>query len=225
MLLKMSRLGIYLIAGALSFTACSQQPTAKTETADSTARETTPALAAGNLKIGDKLPDFELQTMEGKSIHLADVIDGEHLVAVIWHSPACPCARNCLTAIAENMKDEPYTKNLRMVGVASGSMLDIDWYQSDLKKQIEDGIVPFEVGLDRGNKVLEIYGAKRTPTVWLADKDGVIRFWGAPESTLESADSDYAFYFKDAVDDLIAGREVRTKRFDPIGCLIDGVKP
>lgn len=179
------------------------------------------APAAGNLKIGDKLPEFSLPTLEGGTVRLADYLDGTRYVCVIWHSPACPCAHNCAIAVRDGLSGPDYA-DVAFLGVASGPESDLDWWRADLKTQLDEGIVTYPVGIDRDASVRALYGAQRTPTVWLADKQGRIRFWGAPESTLDPADEKYRLCLKDAIDDLKAGRDVSTPTVPPIGCLIPG---
>lgn len=185
-----------------------------------TAQQTAEQLKAGNLNIGDPLPDFELSTIDGTTYRLQDMIDGDHYVAVIWHSPACPCATNCLTAVREELSG-PEWADLKILGVASDAMMDVQWFREDLKKQIADGDVTFPVVLDKDFEVMKTYGAKRTPTVWLADKEGKIRFWGAPESTLYPDSPDHRILIKEALLALREGKTPKDQTFPPIGCLID----
>ena len=175
--------------------------------------------AAGNLKIGGTAPDFELATLDGETIRLSDLLDGKHYVCVIWHSPACPCSRNCSTAIGKELTSDKYP-DLTLVGVMSDANWDFDYMQSDLRDQIKEGIVTFPVLIDKDQSLMKEYGAERTPTVWLLDKQGRIRYWGAPESTLEPTASGYRFLLKDAVDALRKGGQPPIQRFDPIGCKI-----
>jgi len=196
--------------------ACSGDAPPRQQASAATSAEPVPA---GNLELGGTLPDFELPTLDGEMVRLHDLIDGDHYVAVIWHAPTCPCAQNCAEAITLEMSGEEYA-DVRFVGIVSDRLVDLDWYQDDLRAEKEQGRVPFPVLIDRDQEVLSIYGAPRTPTVWLTDKVGRIRFYGAPENTLEPSESSYRFLLKEAVDALKAGREPEVTNFPPIGCLI-----
>lgn len=178
-----------------------------------------PSQSAGNLRFGDKLPDFELATLDGESFRLHDLIDGEHYVAVIFHAPGCPCSRNCARAVGEHLTPAEYP-DLRILGVASDKFWSVDWFQEDLRTQLTDGTLTFPVVIDKDQSVMRLYGAERTPTVWLADKQGRIRFYGAPENVLEPGGSDYKFLMQNALDDLRAGRDPQVPSFPPIGCPI-----
>lgn len=175
--------------------------------------------SAGALRLGDKLPDFELATYDGQRHRLADLVDGRRFVVVIWHSPACPCAHNCAKAIATEITPERYP-DVAILGVLSDRAWDADWMKEDLARQQEAGVVTFPVVVDPDQSVRKLYGAERTPTVWVADREGRIRYWGAPENVLDPDGKGYRFLLGEALDALRAGQQPPTPRFDPIGCLI-----
>lgn len=176
--------------------------------------------AAGALRMGDKLPDFELATYDGVRHRLADLVDGKRFVVVIWHSPACPCAHNCARAIAAEITPEKYP-DVAMLGVLTDKSWDADWMRADLQRQVDEGVVRFPVVVDPDQSVRRLYGAERTPTVWVADREGRIRYWGAPENVLDPEGSNYRFLLGEALDALRAGKQPETPRFGPIGCKID----
>jgi len=190
--------------------------TSETQTSDST-KDT--QLSAENLQIGDMLPDFELETLSGESYRLHDMIDGDHFVAVIWHSPGCPCAAQCLDAVRNELSGPDY-EDLKILGVASDPDMKVGWFREDLQAQIDSGFVTFPIVLDHDQKIMEIYGAKRTPTVYMADKEGKIRFWGAPESTLYPDSDDHRILIKEALLDMREGKTPETQVYGPIGCKI-----
>ncbi|MBX3730476.1 MAG: redoxin domain-containing protein [Candidatus Sumerlaeia bacterium] len=208
---------VAVLTAGLILVACGQE-------SSSSAALPASATAAGKLQLGDPLPDFELATLDGQAIRLSTLQDGEHYVAVLWYAPTCPCAVNCANAAVKELTAEKYP-DLRLIGVVSDPMWEIDWYQADLRTQIDEGVVSFPVVIDRELDVIARYGATRTPTVWLADKQGRIRFWGAPENTLEQTETGYRFLLKEALDDLRAGREPAVPRMEPIGCLINIAPP
>lgn len=217
--LKTTFATLAFLSFALGLTGCGDG--APTNTASPATAAGGEAPAAGNLRIGARLPDFELPDyFTGDKTRLADLVDGESYVAVLWHSPSCPCARNCAAAISAKLTPEDYP-DLRVIGITSDAFWDFDWFKDDLAMQVDEGLLTFPVLLDKDRSVMEVYGAERTPTVWLADKDGTIRFFGAPENTLVPEGEDYRFLLKEAVDALRAGNQPDVVTFAPIGCPID----
>ena len=204
---------------ALATVACGP-PTPEAEAAQTGEHTNAGKVSAGNLALGEKLPDFKAPNMEGETVAVGDLLDGESYVAVIFHSPSCPCANNCATAISDMLTPEEYP-DLKILGVVSDPMQDIGWFRDDLKKQMADNVT-FPVVFDKDQSIMNAYGATRTPEVWLTDKDGTIRFWGAPENVLEPEGSpdEYRFLMKEALDALREGREPEVSSMAPIGCLI-----
>jgi peroxiredoxin len=179
----------------------------------------TPDEAAGNLRLGEKMPDFELKGDDGKPFHLADLQDGEHFVVVTFHHPDCPCAASCGKLISE-MGHDGYT-DVRVVGIQATDF-DDERVKTALAQQVKDGIVTFPVYADRDGAVRKLLGATRTPEMWVLDKQGRIAFYGAPENTLFPGAPGHRFLLRDAIDALRKGKVPEIRRYDPIGCVIDG---
>ncbi|MGF1573408.1 MAG: redoxin domain-containing protein [Sumerlaeia bacterium] len=217
-----------LLCSTIFLTACNSQSEnvnpirQENSTPESASAEQTEdnRLQAGALKIGDKLPDFTLKTLEGESIQLSSLFDGESIVAVIWHSPACPCAANCLSAVREDLTSEKY-KRLKILGVASDSQQATEWFTTDLQSQKESGMLTFPVVFDTDQAVMKAYGAKRTPTVYLADEQGILRFWGAPENTLFPGSEGHRSLITESVDAVLAKKTPDPQTYPSIGCLIE----
>lgn len=175
------------------------------------------SLAAGKFEIGGKLPDFEVQTVDGEGFALSDALDGDHYVVVNFHHPDCPCAENCSEMIADQM-GEGY-EDVKIIGILSEGH-DNPRVMKALNQQKEDGIVTFPVYLDPDQTARNALAPTRTPETWVLDKDGTIRFWGAPESSLFPNSKDHRYLLKEAVDALRAGETPELQSVPPIGCLI-----
>lgn len=214
------RFAMLLALAAVLIPGCGSDPAPRATGEGAAPADSAAPVRAGHLEMGGTLPDFELPTLDGGTLRLSDLQDGAHYVAVVWHAPTCPCAENCVLAISDELTGPEYA-DFRVVAVISDPMMEHDWFQEDLAKQAEEGLLPFPVVLDWDKSVLRQYGAPRTPTVWLADKEGRIRFYGAPENTLEPRESGYRFLLKEALDALKAGREPEIAYMEPIGCLIN----
>ncbi|MEQ8821759.1 MAG: redoxin domain-containing protein [Sumerlaeia bacterium] len=188
----------------------------------SEARETAPvAFRPGRESVGTPLPDLELPLFGSttETLSLRGLIDGESFVGVIFHSPACPCANNCAEAVTKDLADEKYGR-VKLIAIVSDPQMDYEWFADSLEAQVSDGTLPYPVLLDRNQEALRLFGAVRTPEVFLADREGIVRFWGAPESSLFPGSDGHRFYLKEAADALLAGEKPPLRRAEPIGCLI-----
>jgi peroxiredoxin len=175
-------------------------------------------MTAGNLKLGDPFPkDLVVRDEAGKEINLASYIDGQHYVVYTFHHPDCPCAANCGALIGE-MGKAGYT-DVKVVGIMVEGM-DDPRVMTALKKQHEDKVITFPVHFDAGKTVMNRLGATRTPEIWLVDKEGIVRFWGAPENTLFPGSPGHRYYLREAVDALRAGKTPEVAATPPIGCII-----
>ena len=67
----------------------------------------------------------------------------------------------------------------------------------------------------------ELLGAKRTPTIWVVDKEGRVAFVGAPESTLFPGAPGHRYLLREAVDAVRAGKAMEPRFFEPLGCPIE----
>ena len=61
------------------------------------------------------------------------------------------------------------------------------------------------------------FGARKTPTAFLVDKKGVIRYKGLIDDSPKDPTSVRKNYLKDAVAALIAGKEISITETEPVG--------
>jgi hypothetical protein len=189
------------------------------------ARETTPVVTvqpvpAGNLTLGKPFPkDLVLRTPEGETVKTGSLFDGEHFVVVNFHNPDCPCAANCGNLIGE-MQRAGYD-DVRVVGILVEGTDDPRVLRA-LDEQRQSGQVTFPIYFDADRELLKALGATRTPEIWLMDKSGVVRFWGAPENTLFPGSPGHRYYLREAIDALRAGQDPNPAIAPPIGCIIGG---
>ena len=72
---------------------------------------------------------------------------------------------------------------------------------------------------DAEQSAAQAYGATATPEVFVIDRDGVVRYHGAPDGDYDDPAQDAA-WLREALDDVLAGREVARPTTSPAGCSI-----
>jgi hypothetical protein len=72
---------------------------------------------------------------------------------------------------------------------------------------------------DADQDVARAFGARTTPDVFVVDSEQRLRYRGAPDADY-SDPAQRADWLREALDDLLAGREVRRPQTEPVGCSV-----
>jgi len=178
------------------------------------------------LAIGAPAPDFSLPGVDGRTYTLADFKDAKILV-VLFTSNHCPTAQ----AYEERVKkivDDYKPKGVAVVGIqpnsAKGLRLDELGYTElgdsfeDMKVRAKEKGFNFPY-LDDGatQTTAKAYGCKATPHVFVFDESRKLSYAGRID------DSERPEYVKvqdlrNALDAMVAGREVEVKTTPAFGC-------
>lgn len=180
--------------------------------------EASPARAT--LPIGASAPAFEgLLGTDGRSHGLAGLADREALV-LIFSSNRCPTAK----AYAERMNAlqreyGPRSVQLLAINANDPSLYPDERYQRMVERAEEDGYT-FPYLVDEGQRVAKAYGPTCTFHVFVLDRQRRLRYQGRFDDARLPArvtTSDV----RNALDDLLAGREVRVATTRAFGCSLD----
>lgn len=179
------------------------------------------AAAAGN----ERIADFELRDYRGKSWSLDKDAAQSKFIVVAFLGTDCPLVKlygGRLDELATQYRD----RGVAFVGINSNRQ-DPPTKIAALAQQIG---IHFPMLKDPDNAVADLFGAERTPEMFVLDQHRVVRYRGR-------IDDQYGFstgvgYAKkaitrrdlvEAIEDLLAGREVAVPRTDAPGCLIGRV--
>jgi sensor domain CHASE-containing protein len=73
---------------------------------------------------------------------------------------------------------------------------------------------------DPGNKVADMYDAKRTPEVFVVDPQGKVRYHGRIDENYEDAAKVSSPDLRNALDAVLAGQQVKNTETKAFGCTI-----
>lgn len=128
----------------------------------------------GVVRVGDKAPDFKLTALDGAQVCLTDCLGHKATLLVFWSFFCFPCRAempNIQEFYAEAGKNE-----LEIVAIS----LDSTDYDGYVRPFIEESKVTFPVVYDNETEefyeTAERYGVVGTPTFFVLDEDGVVRF-------------------------------------------------
>ena len=172
-------------------------------------------------RIGHKVPSFALKDFRGK-VHSLDKLANHQAVVVAFLGVECPLVKLYAPRLEELAK---------RFGVQGVAFLAIDANCQDSLAEMEHFArthsltIPFLK--DVGNQVADQFQAERTPEVFVLDRQHVVRYRGR-------IDDQYGFQsgvgyqrpaatqhdLAAALEDLLAGREIRLTTTHAPGCLI-----
>jgi peroxiredoxin len=173
-----------------------------------------PALAESPA-IGGAAPAFSLTTIDGKPFSLADAEKADSLVVLVFISIQCPYS-NAYNDRMRDMAAAYAKKGVQVVGINSNVAETVQDVADHAKKHGHT----FTIVKDPGNKVADLYDAKRTPEVFVVDKDGKLRYHGRIDDNSDDASKVSSPDLKNALDALLAGQPVAKAETKAFGCTI-----
>ncbi len=180
------------------------------------------SLYSQGYNVGDKASDFKLKNVDGKFVSLADYQSAKGFT-VIFTCNHCPYAIAYQDRIID--LDKKY-KALGYPVIAINSndpeIAPEDSYDKMIERAKEKNFT-FPYLFDETQEVYRKYGAKRTPHVYLLQKQGndlVVRYIGAIDDNYQDATKVTTPYLSNAVDALIAGKSPDPEFTKAIGCSI-----
>ena len=186
------------------------------------------AAQAGS-SVGKSVPDFSLRDFRGKTHSMNDYKDSPAVV-VAFIGIECPLAKLYASRL-EEMAASFGDQNVTVIAIDSNrqdSMTELAAFAARFKLTIP-------VLKDPDNTVADLFGAERTPEAFLLDSKGVIRYRGRIDDQygqhLGETGKRISFQktkpnrrdLAEAVNELVAGKEVSVARTETVGCLIGRV--
>jgi len=171
------------------------------------------ALVSKPPNVGEIAPDFELESCDGRQYKLSDAKD--KIVVLEWINQDCPVSRSARPKLKETA--EAYAK-LGVVWLAIDSTNYQTPEQNDKYRKTHD--LPYPILMDNDGKVGRAYGAKVTPHIFVIAK-GKLVYAGAHDNQQQRRgreQPEYRNYVAEALDAILAGKDVPSPTTTPYGC-------
>jgi peroxiredoxin len=179
-------------------------------------------IRSDDVQIGKKISEFSLPDTRDRKVGLADFQD-KKAVVVVFVGTECPINNSYMTRLVE--LDQEY-------GPRGVQFLAVNSNQQDtpqrVAKHAREHELSFPVLKDEGNRVADMFGARRTPEAFLLDSERIVRYQGR-------IDDQFGVDFKrpkptrrdlaEALDEMLAGRTVTLATTPVAGCLIARAQP
>jgi peroxiredoxin len=172
------------------------------------------------LQVGAPAPDFEgLLGTDGRPHGLTEFTDRE-VVVLIFASNRCPTVK----AYAERLRAlqaqyGPRGVQLVLINSNDPHLYPDESYTYMVERAAEDGYT-FPYVFDDGQRVGRAYGPTRTFEIFALDPERRLRYHGRFDDA-RLPDRVTTNDLANALDDLLAGREVRVAETRPFGCSLD----
>lgn len=165
------------------------------------------------LTAGDMLPKFKLTDLSGKEVSSEDLLKERKALVLDFWSLRCPACKDNEARFAACAKDFA-EKGVAVVHIASnrGEVGD-DTMLEALRAGVKKEDIGLPILIDRGNVVADLFGAAVTPTTYVIDAAGKIRYSGAITDGSKNRKVTVD-YLTDALTAVLAGKdpEITTSR-------------
>ena len=171
-------------------------------------------------QIGDKIADFNLKNVDGQNVSIAN-LEGKGVI-VVFTCNTCPYSKLYEDRIIE-LHHVYATKGYPVIAINSNDAKNYPGDSFDnMVKRAKEKSYAFPYLYDESQKVATQFGATRTPHVYLLNKetDGLkVAYIGAIDNNAKGNNISQ-FYVQDAIDALLAGKEVPQSFTKAVGCTI-----
>ena len=121
---------------------------------------------------GKVAPPFSVQSLDGKALNSSDLKGKPHLV-YFWFTHCPPCVQ--ITPHLVSLQRKFTARNFTVVGLNADKILELGYEDSERKAYLEKHKINFPMGHLSPAAQAAYGGVQLFPTLFLVDKDGVIR--------------------------------------------------
>jgi peroxiredoxin len=168
---------------------------------------------------GKKAPAFELDSFDGRTFKLSDYQGS--IVVLEWLNTDCPQVKyhyeqaKTMVNLAKKYRDQ----NVVWLAINSTSQTTTEANRAFAKKYE----LPYPILDDRPGQVGRLYGARKTPHLFLIDGDGYLVYEGAIDNAppgKPQAGGKKTNYVEQALTELLSGKKVSVPATPPYGTAV-----
>lgn len=169
---------------------------------------------------GSAAADFKLMNTDGKFVRLADYKKAEGFIVIFTcnHCPYAQAYEDRIIALDNKFRPQGYP----VIAINPNDSIaypEDAWSQMVKRSRAKN--YPFPYLLDGSQETTRLYGAVKTPHVYLLKRTKnklTVEYTGAIDNNWQDESKITRRYVEEAIDDLKAGREVKEKSTKAIGC-------
>lgn len=172
-------------------------------------------------RIGQQIASFHLKDYRGTEFQLDDLRDSK-LVVVAFLGTECPLVELYGPRL-QQLSDQYADQSVSLIGINSNAQDNVTEIATFVRKHA----IRFTMLKDVGNRIADQFGAARTPEVFVLDPQRRIQYRGRIDDQFGIGFQRPAAQVRDlnnAIDELLAGKDVSQPNTDAVGCQIGRIK-
>lgn len=171
-------------------------------------------------EIGDKVDDFSLKNVDGKMVSLKGLGEVEGAI-IVFTCNTCPYSKLYEDRIID-LHNSYSPKGFPVIAIQPNDPVKSpgDSFEK-MKSRSKSKGFPFAYVIDQSQQVTKAFGATNTPHTYILTKeqgDFVVRYIGAIDNSARGAKDDTEKYVENALDQLLAGKQIQLSSTKAIGC-------
>lgn len=173
------------------------------------------------LKIGSTMPkaDLKMQNISGQEITMKDAVKDKGLL-VMFSCNTCPYViKNQERTIAISEYAKKMNVGVIILNSNEAQRKSEDSYAA-MQAYAKDQNYKWNYVVDKNNEVADAFGANRTPECFLFTKDLILVYHGAIDDSPSDVSAITRIHLKEAINEMVAGKEVSVKESRSVGCTI-----
>lgn len=172
-----------------------------------------------NLKIGSKIPNFNLPGIDGKSYSPSTFQDSKVLI-VIFTCNHCPYVKAYEDRLI-NLQKEFLDKAVRFIAINSNDEINYpeDSFENMVKRAKEKGY-NFPYLRDKTQETAKIFGASHTPEIFVFNQNRTLQYHGGIDDSWKEPNKVTKKYLKNAIEAILSDKPIENTNTQAIGCTV-----
>jgi len=176
------------------------------------------------IQIGSKAPqpDLQMQDVSGEQYSLND-LKKENGLLILFSCNTCPFVKawedryQIISQLCEK-------KNVGMAAINSNAARrdGVDSME-EMKKHAKENNYGFNYLVDENARMASLFGATKTPQIFLFNKDLKLVYTGAIDDNLKYAEKVNSHYLLNAINNMFEKKEIDPNKTEALGCSIKKV--